>query len=107
MRFETGTMPPVDAFWSLSMYEVTAEGRAFFTDNALNRYAVGDRSKHLRYGADGSLDLYFQRESPGAEHESNWLPAPSGPMRLTFRAYQPRTDLLEGRYMLPPVRRLA
>ncbi len=107
MRFEKGTLPPVDAFWSLSMYEVTPEGRAFFTDNPLGRYAVGDRSKHLQYGVDGSLELYFQKESPGAEREANWLPAPPGPMRLTLRAYQPRADLLEGRYTPPPVRRVA
>jgi hypothetical protein len=88
------------------MYEVTPEGRAFFVDNALNRYAVGDRSKHLQYGADGSLELYLQRESAGGEREANWLPAPPGPMRLTLRAYQPRADLLDGRYAPPPIRRV-
>jgi hypothetical protein len=106
MRFERGALPPVDAFWSLSMYELTPEGRAFFADNPLNRYAVGDRSKHLRYGDDGSLELYLQKESPGSERQANWLPAPTGRMRLTLRAYQPRADLLDGRYAPPQVRRV-
>lgn len=106
IRFEKDGLPPVDAFWSLSMYEITPEGRAFFVDNPLGRYAIGDRTRHLMLGADGALELYVQKDAPGGARDGNWLPAPDGPLRLTFRAYQPRAALLEGRYTLPPVRRV-
>lgn len=106
MRFDKGATPPVDAFWSLSMYEVMPDARSFFTENPLNRFALGDRSRHLRYGADGSLEIYLQRTLPGGGRDANWLPAPSGSMRLTLRAYQPRSELLDGRYTPPSVRRV-
>lgn len=94
---------PVDAFWSLSMYEITPERQFFFTDNPLNRYAIGDRTAGLHWNDDGSLDLWIGHESPGLERESNWLPAPAGPFALFMRAYLPRPELLDGRYRLPAV----
>jgi len=78
IHFGPGKLPPVGAFWSLTMYERGADGQSFFTQNPLNRYAIGDRTKGLRYNADGSLDIYLQHESPGPDAESNWLPAPAG-----------------------------
>ena len=105
LRFAKGATPPVDAFWSLSMYELMPDGRSFFTENPLNRFAVGDRSRHLRLDDDGSLEIYLRHDPPQGR-ESNWLPAPRGRMRLTLRAYQPRADLLAGRYTPPPVRRV-
>jgi hypothetical protein len=85
------------------MYD--AEG--FQVANPLNRFAIGDRDP-LRLNADGSLDLYIQHQSPGAEKESNWLPAPrSGPLGLTMRLYAPRQDALVGRWNPPAVRRVA
>jgi hypothetical protein len=106
LRFEPGQLPPAKAFWSLTMYEVTPEGRAFFTDNPIGRYAIGDRTKGLHKSPDGALEIYVQHARPGAEQESNWLPAPaSGPIRLLLRAYEPQEALLDGRYRLPPVRR--
>jgi hypothetical protein len=92
---------PEDAFWSLSAYELTPEGTLFFADNAIHRYAVGDRTAGLVKNADGSLDILIQHDSPTGPLSANWLPIPSGPMRLTLRVYQPRKILLEGRYRFP------
>ncbi len=97
---------PADAFWSLSLYSVEADGRAYFADNPLHRYAIGDRTPGLKKNADGSLDLLIQREPPEEAQQGNWLPAPAGPFRLTMRAYQPRRELLEGRFRYPAVERI-
>ncbi len=106
LRFEPGQLPPTKAFWSLSMYEVTPEGRAYFTDNPLGRYAIGDRTQGLVHGADGSLEIRLQHERPEPNRQANWLPAPAGPMRLVLRAYEPGKSLLDGSYRVPPVRRI-
>jgi hypothetical protein len=101
MHFTKDQLPPVDAFWSLTMYD--AEG--FQTANPLNRFAIGDRDA-LKFNADGSLDLYIQHETPGADKESNWLPAPqSGALGLTMRLYAPRAQAFDGRWAPPAVRR--
>ena len=71
VHFPKGRLPPVDAFWSLTMYNA----KQAFVDNPIDRYAIGDRDK-LKFNEDGSLTLYVQHESPGKEKESNWLPAP-------------------------------
>ncbi len=102
LRLPAGA-PPVDSFWSLSIYEVEPDGRLFFGDNPLHRYAIGDRTQGLKKNADGSLDILIQRDSPGADKESNWLPAPDGDFRLVARAYLPRPELLEGRFKYPSV----
>lgn len=97
---------PVEAFWSLSMYERLPDGRLFYVANPIERYAVGDRTPGLRREADGSLLLTFSATDPG--DGSNWLPAPrSGPFTLIFRGYRPAPALAEGRWRLPPVERLA
>jgi hypothetical protein len=106
LRFEPGQLPPAKSFWSLTLYEVTPEGRAFFIDNPLGRYAIGDRTKGLHTSPDGGLEIFVQHERPTADKESNWLPSPaSGPIRLLLRAYEPKSELLDGRYRLPPLRR--
>jgi hypothetical protein len=97
IHFPAAELPPVDAFWSLTMYD--AEG--FQAANPINRFAIGDRDD-LRYNADGSLDVYLQHENPGAEEESNWLPAPRGPLGVTMRLYAPKPEALDGRWN-PPV----
>ena len=95
-------MPPVDAFWSVTMYD--ADG--FQIANPLNRFAIGDRDS-LKYAADGSLDLYLQHDSPGPDKESNWLPSPAaGVLGVTMRLYAPRASVLEGRWAPPPVKRV-
>jgi hypothetical protein len=104
LTFAADSLPPARAFWSLSMYEVTSDGRAFFVDNPIGRYAIGDRTPDLVRGSDGSLTLTLQRERPTST-SNNWLPAPAGPMRLMLRAYEPDESLIEGRYRVPGVRR--
>ncbi|MBU6165787.1 MAG: DUF1254 domain-containing protein [Alphaproteobacteria bacterium] len=94
---------PVGAFWSLTMYQQEADGRLFFVPNPLDRFAVGDRSRHLRPDRDGSIELFIQAGKPSGERVVNWLPAPSGRFVLLFRAYLPGSGLLDGSVRLPPV----
>jgi hypothetical protein len=103
LSFPAGALPPVSAFWSLSLYEATDDGQFFFTDNPLRRYALRSTSPSLRFGADGSLDIWISHEAPGGDLEGNWLPAPAGPFALFMRAYVPRAELLNGTYRLPGV----
>jgi hypothetical protein len=101
IHFDKGSMPPVDAFWSFTLYD--PEG--FQVANSLNRFAVSSWMP-FKYNPDGSLDLYFQNESPGTEKEANWLPAPKGAFNLTMRLYAPRSDALTGRWNPPPITRM-
>jgi hypothetical protein len=94
--------PPVDAFWSLAMYDAA---NFCLVENPINRYSIGDRTPGVRYNADGSLDLYLQYASPGAEQEANWLPTPAGAFLPILRMYQPHAAVLDGRYVLPPITR--
>ncbi|MBL0730075.1 DUF1254 domain-containing protein [Piscinibacter sp. HJYY11] len=95
------------AFWSLSMYQVEPDGRLFFVDNPIKRYAVGNRTPGLVKNADGSLDFYVQAQEPAdATQKANWLPAPSGPFRMTLRAYLPSPAMLKGEAPLPVVEAL-
>jgi hypothetical protein len=103
LHFAAGGLPPVDAFWSLSLYEATSDGRFFFVANDAGRYAIGDRTAGLQLDADGSLDLWIAHDRPERQREANWLPAPAGPFALIFRAYRPKPNLLNGLYRLPPV----
>jgi len=101
LHFDADQLPPVDAFWSVTMYNV--EG--FPVPNPLDRYALGDRDP-INYNDDGSLDLYIGHKSPSAELEPNWLPAPPGPLGITMRLYGPRPEILDGRWDPPPLQRL-
>jgi hypothetical protein len=98
IHFDKGQIPPVEAFWSITLYD--PEG--FQVANSLNRFAVSSWMP-FKYNPDGSLDLYFQNESPGADKEANWLPAPKGPFNLTMRLYAPKSDALTGKWNPPPV----
>jgi hypothetical protein len=100
IRFPAGGEPPVDAFWSLTMYD---SRDCMLVPNALDRYRIGDRSRGLERDADGGLTLYLQHVWPGPERESNWLPAPEGRFYLTLRAYQPHAELLDGRWRAPDI----
>jgi hypothetical protein len=100
LHFDQADLPPVGAFWSVTMYD--AQG--FQAANPLDRFAIGDRDP-LRYNPDGSLDLYLQHDSPGPEREANWLPAPRGPLGITMRLYSPQPSVLNGTWAPPPVRR--
>lgn len=101
LHFDRPELPPVDAFWSVTVYDQDG----FQVANPLNRCALGDRDA-LRYNADGSLDLFVQHDSPGPGREANWLPAPPGPLALFMRLYEPRAEVLDGRWEPPPVRRV-
>jgi hypothetical protein len=98
IHFDADELPPVDAFWSITMYD--SEG--FQAANELDRFAIGDRDA-LSFGSDGSLDIFVQHASPGPEHEANWLPAPTGPLGITMRLYAPRPEVLDGTWSPPPV----
>jgi hypothetical protein len=100
LHFHKETSPPVNAFWSITLYD--AEG--FQVGNVLNRFAVSSWMP-FKYNADGSLDIYFQNESPGKNKEANWLPAPKGPFNLTMRLYSPQSDALTGKWNPPPIKR--
>ncbi len=102
LHFDKEELPPAEAFWSLTMYD--ADG--FQVANPINRFAIGDRDP-LTFNPDGSLDLYVQHESPGADKEANWLPAPErGTLGITLRLYAPRAAAIYGRWTPPPVQRL-
>jgi hypothetical protein len=102
LRFAPQELPPVNAFWSLTMYD----NESYLVPNAIDRYALGDRSG-LAYGQDGSLTLFIQRESPGPAKESNWLPAPSqGGFKLALRLYSPKSEVADGSWQPPPIERL-
>ncbi len=101
LRFNADRLPPVDAFWSLTLYG----SDRFLVANPNNRYSIGDRTKGLQYNADGSLDIYIQHEVPMGK-ESNWLPAPAEGFSLMLRAYQPRAEVLTGAYKVPPVQQV-
>jgi hypothetical protein len=98
VHFDVGRTPPVNAFWSMTMYDENF----FFTENPLNRFNVSSRTNFKR-NDDGSIDIYVQRESPGADLEPNWLPAPAGKFKLMMRMYWPKAEVSQGRFSLPPV----
>lgn len=100
LHFAKSELPPVDAFWSVTMYDEAG----FQVANPINRFAIGDRDA-LKFNADGSLDLYLQSENPGGEKAANWLPAPkSGVLGVTMRLYAPRPQALDGRWNPPAVK---
>lgn len=94
---------PADAFWSLTMYQAEPDGRYFFTQNPINRFAIGDRTPGLVKNADGSFDILIQRDRPDGPMAANWLPAPAGPLRLALRAYLPKPELRARRWRVPPL----
>jgi hypothetical protein len=98
IHFDKGATPPVNAFWSITLYD--SDG--FQVANVLNRFAVSSYMP-FKTNANGSLDLYFQNESPGPDKEANWLPAPKGAFNLTMRLYGPKTEALTGKWNPPLV----
>ena len=98
LHFEKSATPPVNAFWSVTLYD--SEG--FQVANPLDRFAVSSWMP-FKYDPDGALTLYFQNESPGKDKEANWLPAPKGAFNLTMRLYAPKSEALTGRWNPPPV----
>ena len=80
------------------MYDLNTR---LLVENPINRYSIGDRTEGLKYGDDGSLTIYVQKDSPGKDKESNWLPAPSGPMSVIARTCGPEERILDGEYKFP------
>lgn len=103
MRFAPVQLPPVKAFWSITMYRASDY---FLVANPIERYAVGDRTSGLVKDADGGLTLTMQNAPPlDSTARANWLPAPEDEFFLCLRAYLPNAELLDGSYRLPdPVR---
>ncbi|GAF42926.1 MULTISPECIES: DUF1254 domain-containing protein [Rhodococcus] len=102
LHFDSAHLPPVDAFWSLTMYD----DESFLVHNPADRYAIGDRTTGLTYGPDGSLEIIIQHRQPtDATERANWLPAPGGNFQLTMRFYEPREEMLTNRYVIPAVTR--
>lgn len=100
VTFARDQLPPVHGFWSLTLYD----DHHFFSPNRLDRYSLGTKNKSLKYGADGSLTIYVQPDSPGVDKESNWLPAPKGEdFSLFVRAYWPDAAIVQGQWTPPPV----
>lgn len=102
IRFAKGQLPPVSAFWSITAY--TAQG-VQLSENAIHRYTIGDRTKGLKFAADGSLSLTLSNTRPRAG-TSNWLPVPASGFTLVARLYLPHAAALDGSYALPPVERI-
>jgi hypothetical protein len=102
ITFAKGQVPPVNGFWSLTLYN----DLHLFNPNALKRYSLGTKNKTIKYNADGSLTLHAGAKSPGKDKENNWLPAPNGPFSLYIRAYWPEKAILDDIWK-PPVVKIA
>jgi hypothetical protein len=103
LRFAPQQLPPVNAFWSLTMYELPA---SLLYANPLNRYLINSSMlPTLKRDADGGITLYIQNESPGTDKESNWLPAPKGPFFAAMRLYWPKPEALDGKWKAPLLQR--
>lgn len=101
MHFDRAQLPPVEVFWSITMYDENF----YLVKNEINRYAIADYTPGLQYNDDGSLDIYIQYNPP-VNLKSNWLPAPKGDFNLLLRMYQPTAKVLNGTYEVPGVKRV-
>lgn len=105
LRFKPGELPPANAFWSLTMYELPS---SLLYANPIHRYLINSSMLDgLRRDADGSYAIYVQNDSPGKDSESNWLPCPKGPFWTTLRIYWPKPEALDGRWRQPPLQRVS
>ncbi len=103
LRFAPGQLPPVNAFWSLTMYD---EPQSLLVANPINRYLINSPMlPQLKKDADGGLTLIIQNESPGKEKEANWLPAAKGPFSMIMRLYWPKEEAVDGKWTAPPLKK--
>jgi hypothetical protein len=102
LHFTKDNLPPVKAFWSITAYGLDFN----LIDNPIDRYSVGDRTRGLQYDTDGGLTLYFQKDSPGAGKESNWLPSGAAGFALAFRLYIPEQRAIDGDWQPPALKRI-
>jgi hypothetical protein len=101
LTFPAGQLPPVNAFWSVTMYDGKTQ---LLVANPIDRYLINSPMlPGLRKDADGSLTLYLQKDSPGADKQSNWLPAPNGPIYVVMRLYWPKPEATDGKWQPPPL----
>jgi hypothetical protein len=105
IHFAKGSLPPLNkhGFWSITANEIPGY---FLLANPIHRFAIRDRTKGLKFNADGSLDIYIQADQPDPDKKSNWLPIARGESTTTFRVYLPKKQLLNGTYKLPPIERV-
>jgi hypothetical protein len=101
LRFEKGKLPPVNAFWSVTMYKLP---EVLFVHNPINRYSISNRTEGVRFDKDGSFPIYISHKNPGKDKESNWLPAPDGPFILAMRVYYPKPEVWKGEWQPPAVK---
>jgi hypothetical protein len=103
LHFPPGQLPPANAFWSLTLYELPSH---LLSPNPIDRYLINSPMlQKLKRGVDGGLTVYIQHESPGPAKQSNWLPAPEGSFLVVLRLYWPEADALNGRWKAPPLQR--
>lgn len=103
IRFEKGHMPPVNLFWSITMYKLPER---LLVANEIERYSIGDRTEGFKPAADGSLTIYVQHTGPEGDKKANWLPAPDGPFFMVGRFYGPKPELIDGSYKVPAPKRV-
>ncbi len=103
LAFRPGGLPPVDEFWSITLYRKSS---CLLVENPLARYSIGDRTQGLVYDAGGALEILFGHDPPEAQQLANWLPAPEDEFYLVLRAYQPRPAFHDGSYAVPPIERV-
>lgn len=105
VELAANAMPPVNAFWSLTMYEMPA---SLLVENPINRYLINSPMlPKLKKNKDGSITLYISHQSPGKDKESNWLPAPAGPFVCAMRLYWPKEEALSGKWSAPPMKKVS
>lgn len=104
LRFAPGSLPPVNALWSVTLYRLPEQQLAA---NSIKRYQISASTlSSLKRDRDGGLTIHVQHEAPGKGRDANWLPAPAGPFMLTLRYYWPKPALLDGTWQTPPVQRV-
>jgi hypothetical protein len=102
LKFAKGQLPPVNAFWSITLYDSTFN----MAINPYNIHSLGDRDKGMKLDADGGLTIHIQKDPPSEDKRGNWLPAAGGNFHLVLRAYMPKADILEGKWLPPGVKRV-
>ncbi len=101
LRFEPGSLPPVNAFWSLTMYELPS---SLLVENPINRYLINSPMlPTLQYDVDGGLTFFIQNESPGHNNACNWLPSPKAPFMAVMRLYWPKDSATSGEWKVPQI----
>jgi hypothetical protein len=102
LKFAKGAFPPVNYFWSLTLYDAKTQVPI---ENPINRYSIGDRTPGIVKAADGSLTIYVQADKPAGVGAANWLPAPKAPFYVILRTYGPKPEMLDGSFKIPPMTR--